>query len=145
MTARSELCGAGAPSRGAQLPARARPTCRPPTQSRKWECPRPPRAALARAPNGPRRSRMRRCRCTGASDIGRAHPGGRRGVRSFTPGRWPPDCTTATRSPPHPSYPAAPGASPAANDRLYIRWRQLASRPTSMRARSPLGDVMQLS
>lgn len=32
--------------------------------------------APARAPNGPRRSRMRRRRCTGAPDIGRAHPGG---------------------------------------------------------------------
>lgn len=80
-----------------------------------------PRAALARAPNGPRRSRMRRCCCTGAPDIGRAHPGGRRGARSFTPGQRPRDCTTATCSPPHPCYPAALGASPAANDRLYVR------------------------
>lgn len=32
--------------------------------------------APSRAPNGPRRSRMRRYCCTGAPDIGRAHPGG---------------------------------------------------------------------
>lgn len=37
---------AGGGERGAQLPAR--PTCRPPTQPRKWEYPRPPRGPRAR-------------------------------------------------------------------------------------------------
>lgn len=42
-----------------------RPSCRPPTRPRKWECPGPRRPQPpASAPNGPRRSRMRHC--TGA-------------------------------------------------------------------------------
>lgn len=68
MAADSGLCGRGVArrtvTRATYLPA-ADPT-------EKVRVPPAPSCA----PNGPRRSRMRRCRCTGAPDIGRAHPGG---------------------------------------------------------------------
>lgn len=68
---------------------------------------------------------MRCCRCTGAPDIGRAHPGGRRGTRSFTPGRRPLDCTTAAPHPVASPLPRERGLARfeplGANDRIYAR------------------------
>lgn len=45
--------------------------------------------------------------CARAPDIGRAHPGRRRGARPFTPGRRPLYCTTAAPPAPRHDPPAA--------------------------------------
>lgn len=101
-----------------------------------------PRAAPARAPNGPRRSRMRRCRCTGAPDIGRAHPGG---VAAH--GRSPRVIDRSiAQLPPLPSTPSVArelgrsslGSSTGSTPDDV----EHTSRPTSMRARSALGAAM---
>ena len=79
--------------------------------------------APSRAPNGPRRSRMRRRRCTGAPDIGRAHPGG-----VAARGRSPRVVDRSIAQPRRlPRAPPAPGTGlqPArVVDRLYAQWRQ---------------------
>ncbi|CAH4029628.1 unnamed protein product [Pieris brassicae] len=93
--------------RAAQLPATYLPAADPTEKVRVFA---PCALHRSRTPNGPRRSRMRCCRCTGVPDIGRAHPGGRRGIRPFTPGRRPRDCTTALPRVPRAYRAACPGS-----------------------------------
>ncbi|CAD0196818.1 unnamed protein product [Chrysodeixis includens] len=95
--------------------------------------------APARSPNGPRRSRMRRRRCTGAPDIGRAHPGGV-AARGRSPRVVDRSIAQPRRLPRDPPRARELGCSPLGSSTGSTPGDvKHASRPTSMRARSPRG------